>query len=61
MSNPPEKPSSVDQDESPDLADAVKRRAYEISQSDAAGTADENWQQAERELRGVPTPPLADQ
>ena len=27
-------------------------RAYEISQSQDAGTADENWERAERELRG---------
>ena len=32
--------------------DDVARRAYEISQSPEAGTADENWARAERELRG---------
>lgn len=31
----------------------VARRAYEISQSPGAGTADENWARAERELRGA--------
>jgi hypothetical protein len=30
--------------------DAIKRRAYEISQSESAGTPEENWQRAEREL-----------
>ena len=28
------------------------RRAYEISQSDEAGTPEENWQRAEHQLRG---------
>jgi hypothetical protein len=32
--------------------DAVARRACEISQSDEAGTPEENWARAERELRG---------
>jgi hypothetical protein len=31
--------------------DAIKRRAYEISQSESAGTPEENWHRAERELR----------
>jgi CHAD domain-containing protein len=30
--------------------DAIRRRAYEISESESAGTADENWRRAEREL-----------
>jgi hypothetical protein len=30
--------------------EAVARRAYEISQSDEAGTPEENWARAEREL-----------
>ncbi|MGH3072059.1 MAG: hypothetical protein ACRDNB_07285 [Gaiellaceae bacterium] len=30
----------------------VERRALEISQSDDAGTPEENWARAERELRG---------
>ena len=30
--------------------DAIKRRAYEISQSESAGTPEENWHRAEREL-----------
>jgi hypothetical protein len=32
--------------------DDIERRAYEISQREDAGTADENWRRAERELRG---------
>lgn len=31
--------------------DAIARRAYEISQSEGAGSEDENWQRAEQELR----------
>jgi hypothetical protein len=31
--------------------DEIARRAYEISQSDEAGTPDEDWRRAERELR----------
>lgn len=31
--------------------EAIARRAYEISQGDDAGTSEENWQRAERELR----------
>jgi hypothetical protein len=34
--------------------DDIARRAYEISLSEEAGTADENWEQAERELRQPP-------
>lgn len=34
--------------------DEVARRAYEISQSAEAGTADENWARAEAELRQPP-------
>jgi hypothetical protein len=30
----------------------IRARAYEISQSGEAGTPDENWERAERELRG---------
>jgi hypothetical protein len=29
---------------------AIERRAYEISQSAEAGTPEENWERAEREL-----------
>lgn len=32
--------------------DAIARRAYEISQSEHSGTAEENWRRAEEELRG---------
>ena len=31
---------------------SISDRAYEISQADQAGTADENWARAEAELRG---------
>jgi hypothetical protein len=31
--------------------DAIRRRAWEISQGDQAGTAEENWLRAEREIR----------
>ena len=31
---------------------AIRRRAYEISQSEDAGTPEENWARAERELAG---------
>lgn len=31
--------------------DLIRRRAYEISQGPDAGTADENWARAEREVR----------
>ena len=34
--------------------DAIARRAYEISQSEEAGTPEENWQRAEHQLRGEP-------
>ncbi len=30
----------------------VARRAYEISQGEGAGSPEENWARAERELRG---------
>ena len=32
----------------------IRHRAYEISQEEDAGSAEENWQRAERELRGEP-------
>lgn len=34
-----------------DLAEAIRRRAYEISQGPDAGTPEENWLRAEEELR----------
>ena len=34
-----------------DADEDVRRRAYEISQSSDAGTDEENWHRAERELR----------
>jgi hypothetical protein len=33
----------------------IAARAYEISQSDVAGTSEENWLRAEQELRGRST------
>jgi hypothetical protein len=32
----------------------IEQRAYELSQREDAGTAEENWQRAERELRAEP-------
>jgi Protein of unknown function (DUF2934) len=34
--------------------EAIRQRAYEISQGDDAGSDAENWQRAEAELRGTP-------
>ncbi len=39
------------------LEDAIRLRAYEISQSGDSGTPEENWVRAEREL-GPATPEL---
>lgn len=33
----------------------IEQRAYEISQRDDAGSSEENWARAERELRGEQT------
>ena len=33
--------------------EACRQRAYEISQSEHAGTPEENWVRAEQELRGA--------
>ena len=33
--------------------EACRQRAYEISQSEHAGTPEENWVRAEHELRGA--------
>ena len=33
-----------------DRQERIRRRAYEISQQQDAGTPEENWQRAEREL-----------
>jgi len=35
-----------------DLRSQIARRAYEISQSETAGSEEENWLRAERELSG---------
>ena len=32
--------------------EAIRRRAFELSQEEGASTAEENWKRAERELRG---------
>ena len=37
--------------DSDDFLERVKRRAYELSQSDESRTDEENWHQAEREVR----------
>jgi hypothetical protein len=37
-----------------DLRSRVARRAYEISQSESAGSEEENWLRAERELSPQP-------
>ena len=34
--------------------EAIRRRAYEISQREDAGSDEENWRRAEAELRGAP-------
>ena len=34
-----------------DLEELIRRRAYEISQEPGAGSPEENWARAERELR----------
>jgi hypothetical protein len=33
--------------------EAIRRRAYELSLGDDAGTPEDNWQRAEAELRSV--------
>jgi hypothetical protein len=37
-------------------AEMIQQRAYEISQREDAGTPEENWERAERELRGEQSP-----
>lgn len=32
--------------------EAIRRRAHEISESEEAGSPEENWRRAEEELRG---------
>ena len=39
-------------DRVPPTREQIERRAYELSQSDEAGTPEEDWTRAERELRG---------
>jgi hypothetical protein len=45
--------AETDAEETPN-EEAIRQRAYEISQRDDAGSAAENWQRAEAELRGTP-------
>jgi len=33
--------------------EAIRRRAYELSREEGAGSPEENWERAERELRGA--------
>jgi hypothetical protein len=55
MSEQSEGPERGDVETGVPDAEAIARRAYEISQSDQAGTPEENWARAERELRGAPS------
>jgi hypothetical protein len=41
---------ALDADEGP-TREQIAQRAYELSESDEPGSADENWERAERELR----------
>jgi hypothetical protein len=47
-----EKPQAEDEAEagSPAVDEEIRRRAYEISQSEGSGTPEENWHRAEREV-----------
>ena len=40
----------IPEPDSGDREERIRRRAYEISQQEDAGTPEENWQRAEREL-----------
>jgi hypothetical protein len=44
-------PAQAPADDDAAREQAIRRRAYEISQSEDAGTPEENWERAERELR----------
>ena len=33
--------------------EAIRRRAYELSKEEGAGSPEENWERAERELHGT--------
>ena len=41
---------AFDADQGP-TREQIEQRAYEISESDESGSAEENWDRAERELR----------
>jgi hypothetical protein len=47
----PEQENEREITDTDELEEQVRRRAYEISQSDEAGTDDENWARAESEIR----------
>lgn len=50
------RPETEEQSSDTDNDQAIATRAYEISQSDRAGTAEEDWERAVQELRnGGPT------
>jgi len=50
MATAKDTPSQAPEQDDKVLEDAIRLRAYEISQSADAGTAQENWERAEREL-----------
>jgi hypothetical protein len=43
-------PTTPDPSQGDDREERIRRRAYELSQQEDAGTPEENWQRAEREL-----------
>jgi hypothetical protein len=43
-------PTTPDPSQDDDREERIRRRAYELSQQEDAGTPEENWQRAEREL-----------
>lgn len=51
MSEPMEQESRAEVDE-----EAIRARAYEISQEEGGGSPEEHWARAERELRGEGRP-----
>ena len=50
--NPTAPDQGADGSSGGDREEAIRRRAYEISRSEEAGTPEENWQRAEREVAG---------
>jgi len=53
------RPRKKTEDQTQPTHEEIARRAYEISQSRDAGSDEENWHRAERELRGGPDGPWA--